>query len=144
MNTLDPRSARIVLLDDDEFMLRLLLRMLAQLGYSQLFACESGEQALQHVMAPEPAVDLIFLDLNMPGMDGVEFIRRLAHARYSGSVMLVSGEDSRSLASMEKLIEAQQLTSLGYLKKPVKPHELADRMRHFKPKSIRAAPSRKG
>ena len=47
MNTLDPKAARIVLLDDDEFMLRLLFRMLAQLGYSQLFACESGEQALQ-------------------------------------------------------------------------------------------------
>ena len=144
MNTLDPKAARIVLLDDDEFMLRLLFRMLAQLGYSQLFACESGEQALQHIVAPEASVDLIFLDINMPGMDGVEFIRRLAHARYSGSVMLVSGEDSRSLASIEKLIEAQQLTSLGYLQKPVKPQELAARMEHFKPKSTRGAPSRKG
>ena len=58
--------------------------------------------------------------------------------------MLVSGEDSRSLASIEKLIEAQQLTSLGYLQKPVKPQELAARMEHFKPKNTRGAPSRKG
>ena len=87
---------------------------------------------LQHIVAPEASVDLIFLDINMPGMDGVEFIRRVAHARYSGSVMLVSGEDSRRVAErLEKLIEAQQLTSLGYLQKPVKPQELAARMEHL-------------
>ena len=56
MNTLDPKAARILLLDDDEFMLRLLFRMLAQLGYSQLFACDSGEKALQHIVAPEASV----------------------------------------------------------------------------------------
>jgi CheY-like chemotaxis protein len=142
MKPLDPRAARIVLLDDDSFMLTMLARMLAQLGYTEVIACESGEKALQQVAAPEAPVNLIFLDINMPGMDGVEFIRRLVECRYSGSVILVSGEDARILESVEKLIEAQQLTALGHLQKPVKPKELATLMGHLKPNAGRGTPRR--
>jgi len=42
----------------------------------------------------------------MPEMDGVQFIRRLANCRYTGSVILVSGENSRILESVEKLIQS--------------------------------------
>jgi EAL domain-containing protein (putative c-di-GMP-specific phosphodiesterase class I) len=125
MNTLDPKSVRIVLLDDDPFMLKLLTHLLAQLGYGHVVACDCGEQALQQVAGPDGPVDLILLDINMPGMDGVEFIRRLVRCRYAGSVILVSGENRRILESVEKLIQAHHLIALGHLQKPVKPDELA-------------------
>jgi EAL domain-containing protein (putative c-di-GMP-specific phosphodiesterase class I)/DNA-binding NarL/FixJ family response regulator len=131
MKTVDPRLARIVLLDDDSFMLKLLTVMLAQLGYTRVVGCDNGEKALEQV-AQNP-VDLIFLDINMPGMDGVEFIRRLADCRYGGSVILVSGENTRILESVEKLIEAHQLIALGRLQKPVKPRELADLVGALRP-----------
>jgi EAL domain-containing protein (putative c-di-GMP-specific phosphodiesterase class I)/FixJ family two-component response regulator len=125
MSSLAPNAARIVILDDDLFMLKLLTRMLAQLGFTQVVACTRGEEALQQLTGIGSGVDLIFLDINMPGMDGVEFIRRLADCRYSGSVILVSGETGRILESVEKLIEAQRLVALGHLKKPVNPKDLA-------------------
>jgi EAL domain-containing protein (putative c-di-GMP-specific phosphodiesterase class I)/FixJ family two-component response regulator len=131
MKVMDPSAVGIVLLDDDPFMLKLLSVMLAQLGYTRLAACDNGEKALQQVTAG--AVDLIFLDINMPGMDGVEFIRRLVDCRYSGSVILVSGENSRILESVEKLIEAHHLIALGRLQKPVKPEELANLIGRLKP-----------
>jgi EAL domain-containing protein (putative c-di-GMP-specific phosphodiesterase class I)/FixJ family two-component response regulator len=131
MKVTDPSAVGIVLLDDDPFMLKLLSVMLAQLGYTRLAACDNGEKALQQVT--EGAVDLIFLDINMPGMDGVEFIRRLVDCRYSGSVILVSGENSRILESVEKLIEAHHLIALGRLQKPVKPEELANLIGRLKP-----------
>lgn len=140
--SLDPQTARIVLLDDDSFMLRLLTRMLAQLGYSQVVACNCGEEALQQVTGPKCVVDLIFLDINMPGMDGVEFIRRLVECRYSGSVILVSGENRRLLESVEKLIEAHRLTALGHLQKPVKPDELAALISQLEPNVGRRVLSR--
>jgi len=130
MKALDPATVGIVLLDDDPFMLKLLTHMLAQLGYTRVVGCESGQQALTLIQVRETleAVDLIFLDINMPGMDGVEFIRRLVECQYGGSVILVSGENSRILESVERLIEAHRLTALGCLQKPVKPHELASLM----------------
>jgi EAL domain-containing protein (putative c-di-GMP-specific phosphodiesterase class I)/DNA-binding NarL/FixJ family response regulator len=125
MNPLKLNTARILLLDDDPFMLKLLRHQLAQLSYTQVDAFESGEKALEQLNSSKTLYDLIFLDINMPGMDGIEFIRQLVECHYSGSVILVSGEASRILESVEKLIEAHQLTTLGHLQKPVKPDELA-------------------
>jgi EAL domain-containing protein (putative c-di-GMP-specific phosphodiesterase class I)/DNA-binding NarL/FixJ family response regulator len=133
MKTLDPKAAGIVLLDDDPFMLKLLTHMLAQLGYTRVVACDCGEKALQQITGTDEVVDLIFLDINMPGMDGVEFIRRLVECRYGGSVILVSGENSRILESVEKLIEVQRLVALGHLQKPVNRDELVSLISRLKP-----------
>jgi EAL domain-containing protein (putative c-di-GMP-specific phosphodiesterase class I)/DNA-binding NarL/FixJ family response regulator len=133
MKAPDPTTTGIVLLDDDPFMLKLLAKMLSRLGYTRVVACDCGQKALQQVSATDEVVDLIFLDINMPGMDGVEFIRRLVERQYGGSVILVSGENSRILESVEKLIEAHRLIALGCLQKPVKPDELARLMSMLKP-----------
>jgi EAL domain-containing protein (putative c-di-GMP-specific phosphodiesterase class I)/DNA-binding NarL/FixJ family response regulator len=133
MKALDPATTGIVLLDDDPFMLKLLTHMLARLGYTHVVACDSGLKALQQVSGNHEVVDLILLDINMPGMDGIEFIRRLVECQYGGSVILVSGENSRILESVEKLIEAHQLIALGCLQKPVNPAELSRLMSTLKP-----------
>jgi EAL domain-containing protein (putative c-di-GMP-specific phosphodiesterase class I)/FixJ family two-component response regulator len=133
MKAMDPTNTGIVLLDDDPFMLKLLTHMLSQLGYTRVVACDSGQNALQQVSGTHEVIDLIFLDINMPGMDGIEFIRRLVECKYGGSVILVSGEKIRILESVEKLIEAHQLITLGCLQKPVKPQELASLMSRLKP-----------
>jgi EAL domain-containing protein (putative c-di-GMP-specific phosphodiesterase class I) len=142
MNSLNQSTARILLLDDDPFMLKLLGRMLAQLSYTQVDAFDSGQKALEQLNSSQALYDLIFLDINMPGMDGIEFIRRLVECQYSGSVILVSGEAGRILESVEKLIEAHQLTALGHLQKPVKPEDLATLLSRLKPNIGRGIPSR--
>jgi EAL domain-containing protein (putative c-di-GMP-specific phosphodiesterase class I)/ActR/RegA family two-component response regulator len=133
MKVPDPNVAGIVLVDDDPLMLKLLQRMLAQLGYTRVAACDCGEKALRHLAGSRDVVDLIFLDINMPGMDGVEFIRRLVEYRYGGSIILVSGENSRILESVERLIEAHRLTALGHLQKPVNPKELSRLIDQLRP-----------
>ncbi len=142
MTALDPPTAGIVLVDDDPFTLKLLTHMLAQLGYTRVVACDSGPKALLQVIGTDEPVDLILLDINMPGMDGVEFIRRLVQCRFGGSVILVSGETSRILESVGKLIESHRLTALGHLQKPVKPAELANLIRKLKPNTGRSGGKR--
>jgi EAL domain-containing protein (putative c-di-GMP-specific phosphodiesterase class I)/FixJ family two-component response regulator len=133
VTTLDPSAANIVLVDDDPMMLNLLSIMLSQLGYTRVVACNSGQQALEVVAGGDQVVDLILLDIHMPGMDGIEFIRYLTECRYGGSVILVSGENSRILESVGKLLEVHHVTTLGHLQKPVKPHELAKLISGLKP-----------
>jgi len=118
-------TIRILVLDDDPFMLKLLAHMLVALEFTLVTTCETGPEALKCVCHPESLPSLILLDLNMPGMDGVEFVRKLVEHNYTGSLILVSGEDERVLRTAEKLVQAHKITVLGHLNKPVSLEELS-------------------
>jgi EAL domain-containing protein (putative c-di-GMP-specific phosphodiesterase class I) len=135
----DPAAIRILLLDDEPVMLELLVVMLAKLGFSEVAAFSSGTSALDWYDRPSHSVDLILLDLNMPEMDGVEFLRKLVERRFSGSLILVSGEDEQVLQTAETLVRAHRITALGHLKKPVQPDALAAMIEKWKPGMHRAA-----
>ncbi|MHB8166823.1 MAG: EAL domain-containing response regulator [Sulfuricella sp.] len=128
-------TIRILVLDDEPFMLKLLGRMLANLGFVSVTTCDNGRAALELVDSPDSHPDLILLDINMPEMDGVEFVRHLVEHHYSGALILVSGEDERVLQSVEKLVRAHKITGLGYLSKPVTPEWLAALIEKWVPPS---------
>ena len=121
----------VLVVDDEPFMLRLLHRTLSQLGVSGVTTRDSAHVALQELEVSRTLPDLILLDLNMPGMDGVEFIRRLANLHYTGALILVSGEDQHILESIHKLVQAHGMHSLGHLCKPIEPEALAARIGHW-------------
>lgn len=126
-------AIKILLLDDEPFMLKLLARMLTNLGFDSVKTCDNGRAALMLVDSPEYHPDLILLDINMPQMDGIEFVRHLVEHDFSGAVILVSGEDERVLYSVEKLVRAHKITVLGRLNKPVNPERLAAMMERWRP-----------
>jgi len=130
----------ILIVDDDSFMLMLLSTMLRSMGCRQITSCASAREALERIAAPDAAIDTIFLDINMPGMDGVEFIRQLVDLRYGGSVTLVSGESDRILESVERLVREHRLKCLGRVEKPVRAAELARIMGQVSPRGGGAAP----
>ena len=114
----------ILVLDDEPFMLKLLARLLTNLGFTNVATCDNGLTALEQVDDPAHAPQLILCDLNMPGMDGIEFVRRLVEHGYTGSLILVSGEDERILQSARTLVHAHHIEVLGSLQKPVQPQAL--------------------
>ncbi len=122
---IEKSTIKILVLDDEPFILKLLGRILANLGFSQVTACDSGRVALEWIDRPNSPPDMILMDLNMPEMDGVEFVRHLVERRYTGSLILISGEDERMLQTAEKLILEHKISILGYLRKPVKPEDLS-------------------
>ena len=119
-----PLVTEILLLDDDPLQLKLLARALNGLGYHNVVGCTTAAVALDALNAPERSIGLIFLDLNMPDVDGVAFLRLLAESHRSIPVVLVSGEDERLVETAARLGASHQLTVLGTLPKPVWPVEL--------------------
>jgi len=115
---------RILIIDDEPFVLKLLSRQLANLGYLDIVPHERAEDALALLETGPQTFDLIFCDLQMPEMDGVEFVRQLARLSYVGGLVLVSGEDERVLQTAERLSRAHQLNVFGALRKPVSPEQL--------------------
>ncbi len=122
MNVADAIApARIVLVDDDPFALKLLERQLANLGFTGVAAFEGSGEALRHLERGPDVADVVFCDLQMPHMDGVEFVRHLVRIGYVGSLVLVSGEDARVLDTVHRLAKGHRLHVLGALAKPVSP-----------------------
>ena len=128
-------TVRILMLDDEPFMLKLIGRMLANLGFTQVTCCDSGRAALAWLDSSNQPPDLILLDLNMPEMDGLEFVRHLVERLYSGSLILISGEDERMLQAAVKLVQAHKISVLGHLRKPVKPEALSALLEKWTPSS---------
>jgi EAL domain-containing protein (putative c-di-GMP-specific phosphodiesterase class I)/FixJ family two-component response regulator len=127
---------KILVLDDESFMLKLLDHMLASQGFIQVTTCDSGRGALEWIDCSDSPPDMILLDLNMPEMDGMEFVRHLEERSYTGSLILISGEDERMLQTVEKLVQAHRISILGHLHKPVNPIDLSALLEKWMPPSL--------
>lgn len=111
---------RILLVDDDPGLLRLLTLRLEAEGYEVLSA-SSGRAALD--MLDLNKVDVIISDLRMDGMDGLELFDRI-HSRYPGiPVLIITAQGSIPLA-----VTATQKGVFGFLTKPVNKDELINQI----------------
>ncbi len=116
------QPARILVVDDDAHTLEILRRWLNREGYATVSA-DSGPETLK-VLEREP-VDVIILDVMMPGMDGLEVCERL-HANEawrSIPVILLTAKDD-----METRSRGMALGVSEYLTKPVNKQELFTRV----------------
>ena len=113
---------RILLLDDDSFMLEILTEMLDELGQRDVSSAASGRAAVAALQRERP--QLLICDLSMPDMDGIEFLRIAADAGFRGGVALLSGVDGDVRQAAGRLALAHGLNVLGVFPKPVSPAEL--------------------
>ena len=134
------RPRKILVVDDEPFVLKVLVRQLTALGYEDILSYEHAHDALRVLETQDHQVDVVFTDLQMPGMDGVEFLRQLVQRGYDGQVVLVSGEDARVLKSAEKLAYSRGLHVLGSLAKPATREQLQQRLHCVKPPAPIGAP----
>lgn len=119
-----PINTDIIIVDDDQFQLKLLSHQLAMVGYENVTAFDDGQTALDQMVGKVLDGTVVILDLNMPNMDGLEFLERLKDSQFRGALLLVSGEDARVLQAAEKLAGSYDLQVLGHLSKPVQQEQL--------------------
>ena len=125
----------ILLLDDDPFMLGMQARMLRGMGYAMVGTAGNAQAALALLERDPLAVDVIICDLNMPGMDGIEFLQKLSASPFRGNVILLSGEGLRIMHTVQKLLNGGQLVILGALEKPAGRASLRALLNCWKPLS---------
>ncbi len=100
----------ILIVDDEALTLRTISRALEAEGY-EIFLAQSGEQALEIAEKEHP--DIALLDVVLPGIDGVEILRRLKREDPSIVVVMMS-----AYRVVERAVEAIKLGAYDYLTKP--------------------------
>lgn len=119
-----PTGLRVLVVDDDALHRALMLALLRQLGVARPLAAGDGAAGLA-VLADSPeAPDLVIVDLKMPDMDGMAFLRR-AGAQGAYRFVLSSAFDGGVLACAMQGARAHGLDVAGVLPKPVEPARLA-------------------
>jgi DNA-binding NtrC family response regulator len=103
-------SCSVLLVDDEAAFIEPLMKRLKKRGLTAV-GCNSGEAALRH-LAGEP-VDVVVLDVKMPGLGGIETLRQIKKEHPLVEVIMMTGH-----ASVEVAIEGMELGAFDYLMKP--------------------------
>ncbi|MCG8618303.1 MAG: response regulator [Desulfobacterales bacterium] len=102
---------KILVIDDERPTLAMFKLFLAAYGYEVLTA-ESGEQGMDVFASEGP--DIVFTDIRMPGMDGLEVLRRIRETGASCQVVIITGH-----GDMERAMSALDLDASDFINKPV-------------------------
>jgi len=109
-------SARILIADDEEIVIRSCLRILDGDDY-QVEAVQDGREALRKI--EENPYDVMILDIMMPNMDGLEVLRRVKETHPNVDVIMITG-----LSQIDTAVQAMKLGAFDYISKPFEPDEL--------------------
>jgi two-component system response regulator (stage 0 sporulation protein F) len=116
-NKMASANKEIVVVDDDQGILESFDAMLGD-EYS-LVTINNGFEALEYVKYHKPR--LIFLDIKMPGMDGIEILRRLREDKIDTAVVMVTATSQSGYQE-----ESEQLGVTAYVRKPFEIDEIED------------------
>ena len=109
-------ALRILIADDDADTRSILVDYLAHYGY-EVWDASDGEQAL--ALAQAQAVDIVLLDVVMPGLSGLELIPRLQALLPEVIIILLT-----AYGTIPQAVEAMRLGAVDYLEKPVELQQL--------------------
>jgi two-component system chemotaxis response regulator CheY len=116
---------RVLIVDDSSVMRKIVQRSLQQAGLElgEVLEASNGIEALAILRQVTP--DLILSDINMPAMDGLEFIRQLASVETARNVpvVMITTEGSES-----RVVDALSAGAKGYIRKPFTPEQVKERL----------------
>ena len=117
-----------LIVDDSSVMRKIVERSLRQAGINltQVFEAGNGSEALTTLAANR--VDLILCDINMPVMDGLEFVKQLPAVPNAKGVpvVMITTEDSEA-----HVVQALSLGARGYIRKPFTPDQVKEHVIPF-------------
>jgi two-component system, chemotaxis family, chemotaxis protein CheY len=119
------KKLRVLIVDDSSVMRKIVERSLRQAGLELEEVREAGNGAEALAEVKNSVFDLILSDINMPAMDGLEFLRGLADVPSAKGVpvVMITTEGSES-----RVVEALSVGAKGYIRKPFTPEQVKERV----------------
>ena len=128
----------ILVVEDDDFQRRMVVSMLHTLGATSISESSNGQQALNIICgAGSRPVEVAICDLQMPEMDGMEFLRHLGEAAQKVAIIITSSLDNRLLASVGRMTQTYGLKLLGVIEKPIILERLKELLSKHDPAEIK-------
>lgn len=121
-------KAKVLLVDDEEDFLKTLAERLENRGLKVTTATNGAEAVTD---AEKNDYDLIVLDLSMPGIDGLETLKRIKARQPDAEIIMLTGQ-----GSIRTGIEAMKLGAEDYLQKPVNISSLMDKITEARSKRL--------
>ena len=119
------KKINVLIVDDSSVMRKIVERSLRQAGLEieTVKEASNGAEALAEVQSA--TFDLILSDINMPAMDGLEFLRNLSNvpAAKDVPVVMITTEGSEA-----RVVEALSVGAKGYIRKPFTPEQVKERV----------------
>jgi len=119
------REIRALIVDDSSVMRKIVERSLRKAGVDPLVVLEAGSGVEGIEVLKSTQVDLILSDINMPAMDGLEFIRQLRERQLAAGVPVVMITTESSEEHVRQAIEAG---ATGYIRKPFTADQVKQRV----------------
>jgi len=119
------KKLRVLIVDDSSVMRKIVERSLRQAGLELEEVREAGNGAEALAEVQNSTFDLILSDINMPAMDGLEFLRGLANLPNAKGVPVVMITTEGSEA---RVVEALSVGAKGYIRKPFTPEQVKERV----------------
>ena len=114
------REFKVLVVDDEQEFREITTKSLERKGL-QVQSAENGEKALE--ILEHSFTDVVLLDVKMPGLDGIETLRRIRNLKPLVEVVLLTGH-----ASVESGIEGMKLGAFDYLMKPIELEPLLEKL----------------
>lgn len=130
-----PAAYSVLVVEDHDFQRRAAVRILQGMGIDTVWEAGEGRAALD-VIARSGSPDVILCDLEMPGMDGVEFIRHVAERDLAGAVIVLSAMEAGVLSAVESLADGYGLQVLGAIPKPPTARRLGELLAAYRPDRV--------
>ncbi|KAF1045675.1 MAG: Phytochrome-like protein cph2 [Herbaspirillum frisingense] len=124
-------SALVV--DDSALQRQHTVALLQELGVELIYEAGNGNEALDLLALLKLPPGLAVIDLEMPGMDGIELIQQLQQKSVNIPLIVASSREASLLLSVETMIHALGMPVIGALQKPLNQDQLRSALRAFKP-----------
>nr|WP_198981317.1 EAL domain-containing response regulator [Herbaspirillum sp. ASV7] len=124
-------SALVV--DDSTLQRQHSVTLLQELGVDLIYEAGNGNEALDLLALLKLPPRLAVIDLEMPGMDGIELIQQLQHKGIDIPLIVASSRETSLLLSVETMIHALGMNLIGVLQKPLNQSQLRAALQSFRP-----------
>lgn len=108
-----------ILVVDDTKNIRVLLSTCLELRGYEVITADNGGEALEIINDKNEKIDLIFLDIRMPGLSGTELLKNIKYIRNNCPVVIMT-----AFATVKNAVECTKLGALIYLQKPFSPERI--------------------